>query len=160
VAVPFNEGHYAGLFGYGIGITQNAAVTITRALGVAGSIPKLPVNPEAEPGRVMMEIGVLGYLVYSLVRVIILLTLFGVCLKVRDHESKALAIAIAGVVMVMVVAGGAVINHTQGVYLWFLVGVPLAIYNGERIQLKAKSLALQGSPMLANNYASNEIASS
>ena len=133
VAVPFDEGHFAGLFGYGIGITQNAVATITKALGVPAPV-ELPINPEAEPGRVMIEIGILGYVLYTLIRIALLVTLCGVCMKIRDRESKALAIAILGVVMVMVLAGGAVINHTQGVYLWFLAGLPLALYNAERLQ--------------------------
>lgn len=146
VAVPFDEGRFAGLFGYGIGITQNAVVTITKVLGVPAPVENLPINPEAEPGRVMMEIGVLGYLFYTLIRIALVLTLCAVCLKIRNRESKALAIAILGVVIVMVLAGGAVINHTQGVYLWFLAGLPLALYNGERLQMRRAAVPILMQP--------------
>lgn len=137
VSVPFKEGAEAGLFGYGIGLTQNAVPTIAKLLSLTAATG-LPVAPEAEPGRVMMEIGILGFLLYTLIRIALLLTLCNVCLKIRDRESKALAISILGVVVVMVLAGGAVINHTQCAYLWFLAGLPLALYNGERLQIRAE----------------------
>jgi len=158
VSVPFNEGGEAGFFGYGIGITQNAVGTITKALSVPAP-PQLAVTPEAEPGRVMIEIGILGFILYTLIRIGILLTLCGVCLRIRDRESKALAIAILGVVVVMVLAGGAVINHTQAVYLWFMAGLPLALYNGERLQMRRQAPPIQALTIPATWPASNEIAS-
>jgi hypothetical protein len=158
VAVPFDEGSYAGLFGYGIGITQNAVATITRALSLPEAA-QLPINPEAEPGRVMIEIGILGFVLYTLIRIGLLITLCSVCLRIRDRESKALAIAILGVVVIMVLAGGAVINHTQGVYLWFLAGLPLALYNGERLQMRRAIPQIQALRMPTTLQPANEIAS-
>ncbi len=137
--IPVDEAAYAGPFGYGIGLTQNGVPAILRMLGMSGQTERLPVMPESEPGRVMLEVGVIGFLFYTLVRILLLIMLCRVCLRIRDPESKAISIAVLGVLIVQVVTGGAIITHTQGLYQWVLAGIPLALLNAERLSLLMKA---------------------
>ena len=136
---PIDEATYAGLLGYGIGRTQNAVPAMLKMLGMPEQTERFPIMPENEPGRVMLEVGVIGFLLYTLVRCLLLVTLFQACRRIRDSESKALAIAVTCVLVVQVLTGGAIVNHTQGVYQWVLAGIPLALLNAERLSLQMRT---------------------
>jgi len=153
--LPAEEAKRAGALGYGIGLTQNAVPAISRLLGIQNPAERLPLNPEAEPGRIMMETGLMGFILYMLVRILVFATLLRVCLLIRDPESKAMAVAIFGVVILQLIMGGAIINHTQGVYQWALAGIPLGLLNAERLAARAIKFA---SP-LANPHHRTSMAS-
>jgi hypothetical protein len=133
--LPVKEASYAGAFGYGIGLTQNAVPALMKKLDLRVADNPIPVVYESEPGRVMLELGVIGYSLYTLLRVVLLLTLCQVCMMIRDPESKVLAIAIMGALVYPLLIGGAVVSHTQNVYQWFMIGMMLALLNQERLSL-------------------------
>jgi hypothetical protein len=83
--------------------------------------------------------GIIGYLLYTALRLVILLTLCRVCMLIRDPESRLLAIAILGALIFPLLIGGAVVSHTQNVYQWFLIGIMLALLNQERLSLYIKA---------------------
>jgi len=128
---PFREAEYAGAFGYGIGATQNSVPTLMSRLGLARTGETIPVAVESESARVMLELGVVGFLLFTLLRLGVLVTAWRACVLVRDRETKALAAACFAALLFSLVAGGAVVNHTQNVYQWFLVGTVFALLNGE-----------------------------
>lgn len=130
---PVKEASYAGAFGYGIGLTQNAVPALMKGLNLKTGDNPIPLNYEGEPGRVMLELGLIGYSLYTLLRLVLLLTLCRVCLMMRDLESRTLAIAILGALIFPLLFGGAVVSHTQNVYQWFLIGMMLALFNQERL---------------------------
>jgi len=142
LSLPINEASYAGMFGYGIGLTQNWAPALMKRLGLAEEDSPLPVASEGEPGRVTLELGVIGFVLYALLRLTLLITVFRAALALRDRESKILAFAAAAALVMPLLIGGAVANHTQNVYQWFLVGVVLALYNAERLQLRKTAQAV------------------
>lgn len=130
---PFKEASYAGAFGYGIGLTQNAVPALIKRLNLRIADTPIPVSYEGEPGRVMLELGMVGYALYTLLRLILLLTLCRICMMIRDSESKILAIATLGALIFPLLLGGAVVSHTQNVYQWFLIGMMLALFNQDRL---------------------------
>jgi hypothetical protein len=131
--LPFDEAGYAGVFGYGVGATQNATPVLMSKLNLPFIGEKIPVGYEAESGRVMLELGVLGYALHLLLRISILATLLYACFSIRDLESKSLAVAALAALIFPLTMGGAVTQHTQNVYQWFLVGIPLAMLSAERM---------------------------
>lgn len=135
---PAKEASYAGAFGYGIGLTQNAVPTLIKKLNMKIADNPIPMFYEGEPGRVMLELGLIGYSLYSLLRVVLLFTLCRICMMIRDPESKTLAIAILAALIFPLVLGGAVVSHTQNVYQWFLIGMLLALFNRDRLSLQAR----------------------
>ncbi|HEX8088879.1 MAG TPA: hypothetical protein VF762_08510, partial [Blastocatellia bacterium] len=115
------------------GLTQNAVPALMKGLNLKIGDNPIPMNYEGEPGRVMLELGLIGYSLYTLLRLVLLLTLCRVCLMMRDLESRTLAIAILGALIFPLLLGGAVVSHTQNVYQWFLIGMMLALFNQERL---------------------------
>lgn len=154
--LPIEESAYAGLLGYGIGLTQNSVPALMKRFNIPDDNP-IPIPYEGEPGRVMLELGVAGFFLYTLLRLALLLMVFRMCFMIRDLESKLLAYAAAAALIFPLVAGGAITTHTQNVYQWFLIGVVMALLNAERIQSQAAKpkakLALLAAPIAALNSA-------
>jgi hypothetical protein len=136
LSLPVEEASYAGLFGYGVGLTQNAIPALMKRLDLPYENP-IPIGYEGEPGRVMLELGMTGFMLYTLLRLVLLFMVFRMALAVRDPESKALAIAAAAALVFPLIGGGAISTHTLNVYQWFLVGMVMALLNAERLQLQA-----------------------
>jgi hypothetical protein len=131
--LPLEEASLAGPFGYGIGATQNSVPALMNRLNLTHTGDPIPIAVESEPGRVMLELGVVGFVLFSLMRIGILIVTLRSCLLIRDPEMKALAVAAFANLVFFVVVGGAVVNHTQNVYQWFLVGMVFAVSNADRL---------------------------
>lgn len=135
--LPLEEATYAGAFGYGVGATQNATPALMSKLNLPFLGERIPIGYEAESGRVMLELGVVGYLLHLALRLGVFVTLLYACFNIRDAEAKSLAVAALAALVFPLVLGGAVTQHTQNVFQWFLVGVPLAMLNAERLRLRS-----------------------
>ncbi|HYG82864.1 MAG TPA: hypothetical protein VD861_20880 [Pyrinomonadaceae bacterium] len=146
--LPLKEAEYAGAFGYGIGATQNSVPALMARLGLARTGETIPVAVESEAARVMLELGVVGFLLFTLLRLSMLVTLWRACVAIRDRETKALAVACFAALVFPLVAGGAVVNHTQNVYQWFLVGTVFALLNCEMQHAKLRRKNGGGEPLL------------
>lgn len=148
--LPMEEASYAGLLGYGIGLTQNSVPALMKRLGMPEEESPIPIPYEGEPGRVMLELGVAGFSLYTLLRLALLLTVFRMCLLIRDPEAKMLAFAAAAALVLPLISGGAVTTHTLNVYQWFLVGCVMTLLNAERLQASVARptprLALRAAP--------------
>jgi hypothetical protein len=131
--LPLDEAYYAGGTGFGIGTTQNAAPAVMKLVNYQQTRELSPVVTEGEPGRVTLELGVIGYGLYMLLRLALLLTVCKVCVSLRDRESRVVAISVACGLAAPLLIGGSVVSHTQNVYQWFLVGVALALLNAEAL---------------------------
>jgi hypothetical protein len=138
---PFTEAEHAEAFGYGIGATQNSVPALMSKLGLRRTGETIPVVAESESARVMLELGVVGFLLFTLLRLGLLVTLWRACVLIRETETKALAVACFAALIFPLVAGGAVVNHTQNVYQWFLVGTIFALLNAEMQNAKWKTKA-------------------
>jgi len=128
------EASYAGAFGYGVGATQNYVPALISRLELANKGEQIPPIHEDEPYRVIIELGIIGYILYSLLRLSLIITLWKISLSIKDVESKSVAIAASAVLTIHIFIGGAVIVHTQNVLQWFLVGMCLALSNCEALR--------------------------
>src|SRR6185295_7316338 len=108
---------------------------LMRRLGIPEG-ERMPVESEGESGRVTLELGMIGFVLYTLMRLVLLVTVWRISMSIRDRESKMLAFAATAALVVPLVAGGAITTHTLNVYQWFLVGMVFALYNAERVQLQ------------------------
>jgi hypothetical protein len=131
--LPLDEAALAGAFGYGIGTTQNAVPSLMSKLDIPFLGEQIPIGYEDESARVMLDLGIIGYLLFGLLRLILLLTLWRACLVIKDPMSKPLAVAALSILTIHILVGGAVVNHTQNVYQWFLIGVCFALLNAEKL---------------------------
>jgi hypothetical protein len=130
--LPFDEAGHAGVFGYGVGATQNAAPILLSKLNLPFVGEQIPIYYEGESGRLMLELGVAGYLLYMLLRLLVIATLLRTCFLIDDVEAKSLAVAAVAALILPLTVGGAVVQHTQNVYQWFLIGIPLAMLNAQK----------------------------
>jgi hypothetical protein len=138
LGLPTEEVSYAGIFGYGIGWTQNAVPALIKRFNMAAQQNPIPIPSEGEAGRVTLELGVLGFALWTLLRLLLLFTVLRMSFSIRDRESKILAFAASAALALPLAVGGAVSTHTQNVYQWFLIGVVFALYNADRLALRAQ----------------------
>ena len=131
--LPIDEAVFAGAFGYGVGATQNAVPILMNKLNLPFLGEQIPIYYESEPGRLMLELGVVGYILHLILRFGIFFSLLYTCSSIHDPGSKSLAVAAIVALLFPLFVGGAVANHTQNVYQWFLVGIPIAMLNAEKL---------------------------
>lgn len=126
---PLNMLPYAGPLGFGIGSTHQAATAVT-----AGIVPFSWLNgvaPESESGRVMLELGPLGFLPIYAVRLSLALFTFLQALRLRTAFHRAVAIS-ALLFFLVQIPGGVVFEVTAGVYYWFLAGLVFLVVRLDR----------------------------
>ncbi len=105
--------------GYGTGATQAGANTIRKLL----SLPPGALLPpsEGETGRVVIEIGLLGFFLWYGLRIVLLISLGSVFLRLKHPFYKELALAIF-LFQLINVTGQLITNPTMLVYFWFFSG--------------------------------------
>jgi len=105
--------------GYGAGATQGGANSLRSILNLPpGDL--LPPS-EGETGRVVIEIGLLGFLLWYGLRIVLLISLRSVFLKLKNPLYKDLALAIF-LFQLINVTGQLITNPTMLVYYWFFSG--------------------------------------
>lgn len=143
-SLPMDEAVLAGAFGYGIGTTQNSVSSLMNQLNLPFLGERIPIGYEGESSRVMLDLGVIGYLLYWLLRLALLTTLWRIGLTIKDYDSKSLAVVTLSVLTIYIFAGGAIVSHTQSVYQWFLAGICFALMNAEKLQHSEDRLGHRG----------------
>lgn len=128
----------SGLLGFGIGATHQTAAAVTPNLVPYSWMRGLLV--EDEPGRIMLELGALGFfLVYSARIYLIFLALQRVfVLRTAFHRAIATSCVLFFLAHLL---GGVVFNVTAGVYYWFFAGLLLLV---TRLDQEAVAAATAG----------------
>lgn len=112
-----------GLIGYGIGSTHQTAMAVTKGIPPYSWLQGLVV--EAETGRVMVELGGIGFLLVYFIRIYMpVYALFKVG-KLRTRFHRALAVS-AFLFYVSQILGMVIFDVTAGVYFWFFGGLLFA----------------------------------
>jgi hypothetical protein len=110
---------HAGLLGFGIGATHQAAKALT---GGVENPWLVNVTPEAETGRVMLELGPVGFFFVYLIRIAVAAFAFRQALRLRTLFHRAVATS-ALLFFLVQIPGGVIFDVTAGVYYWFLAGL-------------------------------------
>ncbi|HEY3569717.1 MAG TPA: hypothetical protein VGP73_17420 [Thermoanaerobaculia bacterium] len=131
-----------GLLGFGIGSTHQTAATLAPNLVPYSWLHGL--NVEVESGRIMLELGPIGFLLVYFVRVYLAVFAFRQVLALRTRFHRALAIA-SFLFFLTALPGGAVFDVTSDFYYWFFVGLlMLAIrLDREAVRKAARAAAAQ-----------------
>lgn len=117
---PFNFIQYKNVDGFGVGATHPGSIALRAILNLpAGEI--IPVGYESEMGRVILEIGPIGFFLWYSLRILILGSLLIVFWKLRRPLLRQLALA-AFLIQLSWINGQLVFHHTFSVYYWFLTG--------------------------------------
>ncbi|MGB7441349.1 MAG: hypothetical protein WA919_09805 [Coleofasciculaceae cyanobacterium] len=129
---PLEFAQYKGLDGYGIGSTLPGG----RALRSAFKLPPaevIPVYFESEMGRITLEIGPIGFLLWYGLRVSLLVALWLVFWQLKRPFLRQLALT-AFLIHLIQFNGQLIVNHTVLVYYWFLSGFIFLLPRLEQIE--------------------------
>jgi len=117
---PFSLLEYAGFGGYGSGSTHPGGMVIRQQLGLPG--PNLaPPDAEIETGRVLLELGVIGFAVWYALRFYLIWALWRTSRQLKTPFLRLLALS-AFLTHAIQISNQLVLNATFGVYFWFLAG--------------------------------------
>jgi hypothetical protein len=108
------------VLGYGAGATHPGGAGLRARFGLTE--PSVaPPEAENETVRVMLELGVFGFLVWYGLKLYLILALWRTRVQTRNPFLKNLALA-AFLVHAILFTGTTVLNHTAHVYFWFMAG--------------------------------------
>jgi hypothetical protein len=129
-----------GLLGYGIGSTHQTAMAVTKGIPPYSWLQGLVV--EAETGRVLIELGGIGFLFVYFIRLYMPFFALTKARRLRTRFHRALATA-GFLFYVSQILGMVVFDVTAGVYFWFFGGLLMAAMNLDRPVAAAARQAVQ-----------------
>ncbi|HKH43089.1 MAG TPA: hypothetical protein VKM72_00310 [Thermoanaerobaculia bacterium] len=135
---PFDLFSDAGLFGFGIGATHQTAVAVTKGLVPYSWTRGIVV--EGETGRIMLELGSVGFLLMFIIRLVLALSALRRSRLVRHPYFRGVATA-CFLFLVAQIIGGVVFDVVTGVYYWFFAGLLGLMEQLDREAALAKSRA-------------------
>lgn len=118
---PFNFFPLAGLYGYGIGITYQGSTAVGhnpyKLMTVTGGF-------EQEQGRIMIEMGLAGYLLVYLLRILLVFFGFKLFKTLRDQELRLLSFALTCFILPPALGiPNFIFDHTSNIFYWYVVGI-------------------------------------
>ncbi len=116
---PQQAMQHKGFDSYGIGATHQAVSTLRKILGL--SLGESSPPAEGEMGRIVLEIGPFGFLIWYGLRLILIFSLLGVFLKLKTPFLRNLALA-AFLLDAISLTTQLVFNNTLAIYYWFFSG--------------------------------------
>jgi hypothetical protein len=132
----------AGPAGFGIGATHQTAAALTPGIVPYSWLHGLII--EVETGRIMLELGPIGFLLVYLVRLYLAFFAFRQVLALRTRFHRALATG-SLLFFLAAIPGGVVFDVTSDVYYWFFAGLLLAAIRLDR-ELPAKAARAAAAP--------------
>lgn len=124
---PFDISEEAGLFGFGIGASHQSAAFLVDA---DYSWWTNGIVAEAESSKVMLDLGMLGFLLVYLFRIGIVWLALHAAFKLKSREGRSLALVLA-LFLGLQIFGAVIFNPTMNVLYWFAVGMLFALYRYE-----------------------------
>ncbi|AFY30859.1 hypothetical protein [Calothrix sp. PCC 7507] len=128
---PLDFARLKGMDSYGVGATHQATPGLRSILHLPPQ--EIPVYFESEPGRIMLELGPVGFLMWYLLRFMILGLLWTTFYKLKRPLLRQLALS-AFLIHLLQIPGQLVFNHTLLVYYWFLAGFVFVLPRIEQIE--------------------------
>jgi hypothetical protein len=120
---PFELLGEAGAAGFGIGAAHQSAAFL---VGSRYSWWTNGIVVEAETSRVMLELGILGFVLVFLFRILIALWALRAALRLRARPARSLALFLA-LYLALQVFSAVIFNPTANFLYWFSVGLLFAI---------------------------------
>ncbi|MEH2319943.1 DNA translocase FtsK 4TM domain-containing protein [Nostoc sp.] len=116
---PGQAMQWKGFDSYGIGATHQAVSTLRKILGL--SLGESSPPSEGEMGRIVLEIGLFGFLIWYGLRLILIFSLLRVFLKLKTPFLRNLALAVF-LLHAISLTTQLVFNNTLAIYYWFFSG--------------------------------------
>lgn len=133
---PFAILEHAGPAGFGIGAAHQSAAFL---VGSAYPWWTNGIVAEAETSRVMVELGIVGFMLVFLLRVAIAVVALRAALGLKSRPARSLALFLA-LYVALHVFGAVIFNPTANVLYWFALGLLFAICRFEARSAPAASV--------------------
>jgi hypothetical protein len=104
---------------YGIGSTHQAMPAVRKFFNIYGG--QLPPGSEGDITRVIYDVGLIGFILWYLLRIILIFALFKVFIKLKTPFLRNLALA-AFLLHAINFNAQLASNNTYGIYYWFFSG--------------------------------------
>lgn len=121
---PFHVLPEAGLFGFGIGATHQMATAVTPGLPPYAWLRGLLI--EVESGRIVLELGAIGFVVIYLIRLYLIVFSFRQVWRMRTRFHRGLAVA-SFLYLLGSLPVGNVFDVTASLYYWAFAGLLLTV---------------------------------
>ncbi|MEQ8536739.1 MAG: hypothetical protein RIB93_04650 [Coleofasciculus sp. D1-CHI-01] len=141
---PFEFMQYKQIDGYGTGSTHQATPALRRVFDLPSG-EFIPTYYESEMGRVALELGPIGFILWYGLRISLLVELWLVFCKLQRPCLQELALA-AFLIHVLQLNGQLVFHHTFSVYYWFLSSFIFLLPRLEQIENWQQYLLKQNVP--------------
>jgi hypothetical protein len=132
VIQPLEFVKFKGLDSYGVGATHQATPALRNVLNLPAG-EEISVYYESESGRIMLEIGPLGFVFWYLLRLVLIILLWSTFLRLKRPFLRQLAL-VACLLHAILFVGQLAFNHTLLVYYWFLAGFIFLLPRLEQIE--------------------------
>jgi hypothetical protein len=136
---PFEVLPEAGLIGFGIGATHQSAPALTQ--GILPYSWLHGIELESEGGRIMIELGPIGFFLVYLVRLFLIGIALRQSLVLRTTFHRALATACL-LFLVGELPGNVVFDVTCDMYYWFFAGLLMLVVRLDRQAVRRASRAI------------------
>jgi hypothetical protein len=117
---PWQFAPHAGYFGFGAGLTLGPTMGLQNALRLPGPTDS-PPPAEVESTRIMLELGLPGFLAWHAFRLLLLWHLYRTWQSLQDTVLRQIALC-ALIASFFYLSTGTVVNHLAGLYAGFLGG--------------------------------------
>jgi hypothetical protein len=143
-----------GMAGYGIGMSHPALEAMRTTLKVPAPRLRCPVY-DSEMGQVLAELGFVGFVMWYLLRIMMLLTCWEAFSKAPPSMFQSLALVFFCYHAINI-SGSMVLNHTANLFIcasWGFCMMPRLklLIGSRRPQVQTKSIAQSLKPNLATN---------
>jgi hypothetical protein len=135
---PFRMIGEAGPFGFGIGSTHQTAAAVTPGIPPYAWLRGLMI--EVESGRIMLELGAIGFAIIYLIRIYLALYAFAQIFKLRTRFHRSLVVG-SFLYLLGALPGGIVFDVTSGVYYWTFVGLVFVALRLDQEAVRAAAVA-------------------
>ena len=129
-----------GLLGFGIGATHQTAAALAPDVVPYSWLHGLQV--EVESGRIILELGPLGFLLVYFARLYLAVYAFSQARALRTHFHRALATA-SFLFFLAALPGGVVFDVTSDLYYWFFAGLLMLVVRLDR-EMRAEGRPRRG----------------
>lgn len=136
LAKPITFVPYGGLFGFGVGATHQIARVLVSDHAAYDWLPT--DDFEQEPGRVVLELGVVGFVLYYALRLAIVRYVWR--LQRRAPPGTRTTIAIVAMVQLAMLTANVAFDAQACLYVWYFAGIARML-DGHRSALVARSYA-------------------
>ena len=128
---PFQFFQHALFSGYGAGATFQANEVIRDFFNLPQG-ERIPVYFEAEPGRIALELGMIGFFFWYGLKIVLIVAIWNVYRQLKQPFLKQLALSIF-LFQSVNITSQFVFNHSANLYCWFLNGFIFLLPQLERI---------------------------